>query len=182
MEINSLEGEIWKEIPNFSNYMVSNKGRVFAKERIVGNRYRGIIVKKSKLLSLSNCLGYLICRLVDDKGKVHFCRVHRLVALAFIPNPENKPHINHKDGVKNNNVLENLEWCTDLENSQHAWSMGLMPCGEKLKKSKLKESDVISIRTTERDISLSKLAKKYGVSFQTISQIKNNKIWNHLKT
>ena len=63
--------------------------------------------------------GYLRIRLIDGDGKRHWHKVHRLVATAFIENPERKPQINHIDGNKKNNSVTNLEWCTDAENKEH---------------------------------------------------------------
>ena len=88
--------EIWKEIQDYPGYKVSNLGRVMNKH--------------SRIMKLNNVRGYELILLTKDKKQ--YCRqVHRLVALAFIPNPDNLPYINHKDECKNNNCVDNLEWC-----------------------------------------------------------------------
>lgn len=81
---------------------------------------------KIRILKPENSRGYLRARLYKDAEVKNFL-VHRLVALAFIENPENKPQINHIDGNKLNNSVENLEWCTASENCRHAVSTGLDP-------------------------------------------------------
>ena len=89
--------EIWKSIPGFEDYTVSNLGRVMNKH--------GRIMKPS-----NHKQGYKLIGLKKDK-KLYGKQVHRLVALAFIPNPNNLPQVNHKDECKNNNCVDNLEWC-----------------------------------------------------------------------
>jgi hypothetical protein len=106
-----LEQEIWRFVVNNSNYTVSNKGRI--------KTQRGKVMK----VSVSNA-GYL--RVVLSKyGKSYNAAVHRIVAEAFIPNPENKPCVNHKNGIKTDNRVENLEWCTHSENSCWNYKIGL---------------------------------------------------------
>lgn len=124
-----------------------------------------------------NAGGYLRVN-VGDKLK----RVHRLVAEAFIPNPDNKPAVNHKDGDKSNNHHTNLEWATHAENSQHAYSTGLGTalCGEKHYNSKLTAEDVVAIR---KDYSNNypgwtrDTAARYGVHRCTIGDIVKGRRW-----
>lgn len=105
--------ETWKVVVNSNDkYEVSNTGKVRRKET-------GRILTPSL-----NFCGYEYVTICFS-GKHKQIRVHRAVAEAFIPNPENKPEVNHIDGDKLNNCVENLEWCTRLENEQHAWKTGL---------------------------------------------------------
>lgn len=111
--------EIWKDVPSFEGlYKVSNLGRVASYDRKVNYKHYGkIATKKGKVLSpkVSNT-GYLEVTLCDAHGKCHYCRVHRLVAIAFLPNPNNYQVINHIDENKQNNCIYNLEWCSNREN------------------------------------------------------------------
>ena len=120
--------EEWRDIPGFDGrFSVSNLGRVKSNARIVNN-HTGIIHKPERILSQRySKKGYMVIDLVDATGKKKYRQVHRLVAITFIPNPENKPQINHIDGVKDNNTVTNLEWCTNQENHDHAVRMGLIP-------------------------------------------------------
>src|SRR5690349_9031584 len=106
--------EIWKDIPGYEDlYQVSNIGRVKSFKR-GKEAVRVLSLKKS---------GYLYVCLCNSINK--HLRVNRLVALAFIPNPENKSDVNHKNGIKSDNRVENLEWNTPSENRQHAYRAGL---------------------------------------------------------
>lgn len=118
------EIEIWKDIPGLEQFFqVSDFGRIKRKETFLDGTGRGfpktIKEKILKPISMGGYLGFNI----RNKKKMY---VHRAVALAFIPNPDNKSDVNHKDGNKLNNVLSNLEWCTRKENMRHAFDNGLV--------------------------------------------------------
>ena len=106
--------EIWKDLPEYEDkYMVSDQGNVYSKGR------------KKILTMKNNHDGYLRIQIYTGNNTCRFVSAHRLVALAFIDNPENKPFINHKNGIKQDNRAENLEWVTQKENIRHAWDTGL---------------------------------------------------------
>lgn len=118
-----MERELWKRIDGFSLYEVSNLGRVRSKDRISKNG-NGYYLKNGKILkSIPNNKGYLRVELKEN-GRCERFFVHRLVALAFIENPYNKPLINHKDNNPKNNKADNLEWCTQKENMEWAQKQG----------------------------------------------------------
>lgn len=109
----NLEGEIWKDIPNYEGlYKVSNLGRFISlKREVVGNNGGKYEIKDRIFYgNLNKHNGYLYIHL-SKNGKGHVFRAHKIVALVFIPNPNNYPIINHKDENKQNNRADNLEWC-----------------------------------------------------------------------
>lgn len=114
-----MNDEIWKPVVGFEGYYeVSNKGKVMSLDRIITCKAGGTYVKKGKMLKLHNSRGYVDVHLVRG-DKTQTVKVHRLVADAFIPNPNNLPEINHKDEVRNNNDVNNLEWCTKKYNMNY---------------------------------------------------------------
>lgn len=117
--------EIWKNIDGYEGqYQVSNYGNVRGLERKVSN-HTGILTVKPKMLKQGkNHKGYPIVYL-SKNNKQKTITVHRLVAIAFIPKIENKPQVNHIDGDKTNNHVDNLEWCDNSENQIHAYRLGL---------------------------------------------------------
>lgn len=123
----SFSEEIWKPIVGYEGfYEVSNKGRVRSLKRKVSNGH-GFYIKEGRVLAMSKTTtGYWKVELKKSGEKRRSMKVHRLVAFAFIPNPENKPNINHIDGNPLNNEVENLEWCTQKENLLHATRNGLI--------------------------------------------------------
>lgn len=170
--IPDLEGEIWKDILDFEGlYVVSNKERV---KRIMHRKNA-----TQKIINHSvNEFGYhYVCLTKNGIGKNYM--VSRLVATAFIPNPENKPQVNHLNG-KDDNTPESLEWNTSLENIHHAWETGLATPkkGEKHSQSKLTEKDVLEIRAS--NLNHHRLSTIYKVSPATISKIIYRQRWKHI--
>lgn len=174
--------EYWKEIVgNREIYEISNLGNVRTKDRIGTGGY---YVKGHYLSQRDNSNGYLRCNM-NIFGVQKEYLVHRLVASLFIQNPENKPFVNHIDGNKHNNIVDNLEWCTKSENEKHAWATGLKTDtatkGELHGMHKLKESDVRYIRENHirngGSMKTGTLAKMFSVNPQTITEIVSNRIW-----
>jgi hypothetical protein len=111
--------EIWKDIEGYEGlYQISNKGRVKSLERIIEGRW-GKTFRKERLLNATYHKGYAKLGLSKNKS-IKYYPLHRLIALAFIPNNENKPCINHIDCNPSNNTISNLEWVTYSENQLHA--------------------------------------------------------------
>ena len=147
-----MKPEIWLPIDNFEDsYMVSNIGFVRSLDRYVEYICRGKLttrLHKGKIRKLKlGDDGYYCLDLYDKNCVEHWYRVNRLVAQAFIPNPENKPFVNHIDGVKTNNHVDNLEWSTELENTKHAIEIGLIKyVGSDNPNSSYTDVDVMYIR------------------------------------
>lgn len=154
-------------------YEVDEEGGVYSLPR-VGRKIR------IKLMGNLDSNGYVIYNLGIRSSYRKSFSAHRLVATAFIPNPENKPTVNHKNGIKNDNRVENLEWNTILENNVHAYTAGLKKAigGEKHYKTKFTEEDVIKIRTDPRNATI--LGKEYSARPGTITQIKRRETWKHV--
>jgi len=118
-----------------------------------------------------------ISLMIDGDLKKMF--VHKLLALAFIPNPENKPQINHINGIKDDNRLENLEWCTASENIDHSYRMGFRSAkGERNGFAKLTAKQVSEIRSLEGQMMQKDIAKMYNISPQNINGILRGRQWH----
>ena len=111
--------EVWKTVDGFENYEVSNLGNIRSKDRIVTRKGYSARLKGA-LLKTNLCNGYpRVALYTGNRKSVKQFLVHRLVAAAFIPNPDNLPYVNHKDENKSNNRADNLEWCTAKYNSNY---------------------------------------------------------------
>ena len=176
--VSDLDGEVWKDVIDYDGiyigvYQVSNFCRL-----------KRIMHRKNPTSKLINAFvfedGY-ICVTLAKNGKTKFTGIHRLIASAFILNPENKPEVNHKDGNKHNNSIDNLEWNTSIENKKHAFDTGLNEArkGEKSHFSKLTEKEVLEIRSikgmTKRDIGI-----LYNIGEAAVGKIINRKRWTHI--
>jgi len=173
--------EVWKDVKNYEGiYKISNTGKVKSLERIIVFGNKSALRPEKILKTRYGKVGYEYCILSDNKVKKTL-KIHRLVALHFVPNPDNKKQVNHKDGNKANNNDWNLEWNTPKENIKHAYKIGLRKGirGIKSHLSKLTEDNVLNIRKEylTGNISQGKLGNKYGVSQGQIQRIVKNKNW-----
>jgi hypothetical protein len=158
--------EIWKDIEFYEGlYQISNKGRVKSLE------YKGI--KREKILNpCKNKRGYLIVNLYKLQ-KVKSASVHRIVAKNFIPNKDNKTQVNHIDGMKCNNWIDNLEWNTSSENVNHFFSSDLS-ISFRLKISKRQSIPVIDTKTNIIYQSIKEASRINNMSESSLSRILNH--------
>lgn len=169
--------EKWKDIEGYSGYyQISSLGRV---KSLVRQDTKGRNVGGKYLHSSKDKDGYLqigLCKL----GKKKKVKIHRLVAETFIPNPDNKPQVNHKDGDRGNPERHNLEWMTDEENKKHSReSLGNTVEGEKNPQSVLTKERVLEIRRSV--LPAKDLAVRFNVCIETIYNVKSYRAWKYLK-
>lgn len=175
--------EIWKDIKGFEgSFQISNKGRIRSLDRWIDGRSRYFIHGRV-LKTAINMNGYEICN-IKIRNKGHNVYIHREVAKAFGKKENGKNYVNHIDGNKLNNTIENLEWCTASENNQHAYDIGLKlgPIGTKQWNSKLTEKEVIEIYRIAKSGKYSdpQVASMFGVKRLQVLKIRRGLRWGWL--
>jgi hypothetical protein len=176
----SLQNEVWKPVSGTDlRYYVSNLGRILT------TNYKNS-GKASLMKPALDGSGYYRT-MIKINGKYQTVKIHRVIAQEFIPNPLNKPCINHINAKRADNKIENLEWATFQENANHCASLGRQSVnwGEKCGTHKLKKWQVLSIRKEIKSFSMLKeayktLSKKYFVSEVTIEDIHYKRTWKRL--
>lgn len=179
--------EIWKPILGYESlYQVSNLGNVKSVDRFLYKKNGRLchwterIIKPSLQLLPRGYKRYRVNLTWNFKSKQF--KVHRLVAEAFIPNPENKPMVNHIDNNPLNNNVNNLEWVTNKENLQHCARQGRLNRGENNNQAKLTEQNVVDIRKM-KGCSFEekrKIASTYSISLSYINALMRGVNWKHL--
>ena len=162
----------WRSIRGFPNYAVSTEGDVMSWPRPHG--------KGGALRWSLNTSGYRTVTLVAN-GKSYTKRVHRLVAEAFLEVCPGRPVVNHKNGDKQANRVDNLEWCTAYENERHATLTGLKAKGDRHGSVKLQDVEVCEIRRLSKaEIPRTTIARRFGVSLSHIGRIIRREGWSHV--
>lgn len=173
--------EEYRTIPWAKKYKVSNTGKVYSFAKIKLGIELVPHSQPDKRKGTGSLYPYV--SISDNDKKIRNYNIHRLVAETFIPNPENKPQVNHIDGNKQNNFVTNLEWVTPKENTQHAVKEGLMnpPIGERSGSSRHKESQVLEvIRLLADGKPNHEVAKLTGINDRAVSDIRNKRRWGYL--
>lgn len=162
--------EIWKPIHEYETYVISNLGQV------KNTKFNRVI------FGTRDSVGYLTFTFRKN-GKSIKKRRHRLLAQAFLKNPNNFPEVNHINGIKSDDNLSNLEWCDGKHNIQHAFKLGLNKGhkGENSGKSRFTNKDIIKIRQLrEEGFTYNKLAKTFNSSSGYMYHIIKRKYWSHI--
>lgn len=179
--------EQFRIIPSFPDYEVSNLGRVRTLSRSI--RYVHAVTREEHFrktetrflkVQFNNRTGYKFHQLYLNK-KMYNRNIHTLVAEAFMPKIEGFDYVNHIDGNKHNNILSNLERCTNEYNHEHATSTGLKASGSRVGTSKLDELSVLAIKRMLNDgVSKMQISKWFNVSRASISLIALGKTWKSI--
>lgn len=161
--------ELWRPLKEYKGIEVSSVGRI----RKAANKSR-----KERILTIfpKDRDGYYRCSVQKLDGTWTSQPVHRLVAKAFLDNPLNKPVVNHKDGNRNNNKVENLEWVTPKENVIHSFKYGSRKiCKEVPRKTILTDFQVSQIDTLRRLYTVNQIAKLFNIEYQSLKNIIHKK-------
>ena len=185
----NLPSEEWRAVVGWEGYYeVSSLGRVRSVTRMVSTRKSYLKPLTGRVLKQGqSTTGYPSVMLCVD-GNHKFRKVHRLVGMAFVPNPNQYAELNHIDGNPQNGAASNLEWCSRQHNIAHAWETGLSKVHYNRKRgaeqylSKLTEDQVRQIRLERAaGAEIIPLGRKYGVNHSTISSICLRKTWKHIE-
>jgi len=166
-------------VKGYPNYSISDYGMLKTEDRWVENRHNIVKGKiKAKWICTRGYVHYGLC--IDGKQKR--IMAHRLVAVAFIPNPNNYPEVNHINGIKDDNYKGNLEWCTHRMNTDHAMKMGLNPKGSKNGFSKMTEELVFEMRKVHKSgVSIAEIHRRYPVTaYWTTRKAVLGIYWKHV--
>lgn len=175
----------WRDVEGYEGiYQVSSEGDIKSLERYSLKDGRPYQFLREKILKpWRDTRGYVQVYLCKN-GKSKPVGVHRIVAKAFLNNPENKKTVNHKNGDLQDNRVSNLEWATQKENNRHAWETGLMNSrkGETHPNAKLNVDKVRQIKyALSEGVAQAELSRRFKVSPSSIQQIVNGKAWRHVK-
>jgi len=166
--------EVWKDIPGYHGYLISNFGRIKGPGKI--GRWKSMPTPMNPMQTSQGYL-YVFAKRPNVPKKLF---LHKAVLLAFVgPCPENH-ETRHLDGNPKNNNLKNLEWSTRIVNQNDRFKHGTHLLGENSSSSKLREKDVLEIRKLKRLMTARDLGKKYGVSHTTILSAVNGQHWRHI--
>lgn len=184
-----VDNEVFKKIDGIDGIEVSNSGKIkFLSKKIIDtNGNERIYKEKIKDKFAINSSGYKKISYYND-GEFKNYYLHRLIAMAFIPNPENKPFVNHKDGNKLNNNIDNLEWCTHSENIIHAYKnhlkedTGYAKYIRRESNRKLTEDEINDIRAMyKKGIKQVDIAKKYNLYSRTVNNIVHDNLYRQIE-
>jgi len=171
----NLDGEVWKPVRGFKSYEVSNYKRVRSLPKVAQNLSFGGILKPH---FDNNYWGVSIYK----DGRRYYRKLHKLFAIAFMPNPQKKKYVNHKNGIKTDLADSNLEWATSSENQKHAYKIGLCKPKYHRRKSVVRinhdgtETKFLSTLLAAKSVSPNSLNGSY-----VISAIKKDKTYNNYK-
>lgn len=153
-------------IENSKGYFVSEEGKTY---------------RNGKEIYHETAYGYYGCRVYFLDGTSKSQGVHRWVAEYFIPNPNDKPFVNHKDGNKKNNHVSNLEWVTNQENVDHAVETGLIPRGEARNNTLYKDEEIMKVCSLlSEGVRMCDISRQTGVDYYIVKAVYNKRSWTHI--